>query len=522
MTDVLDHSALQRWRADPVNFIEQVLRDPETGKPFTLLPAQKEFFKHAWQLNGDGRLRHPEQQYCCPKKSGKTATNGMHVLTTTLIFGGPYAEAYIVANDLEQAVGRVFEAIRRIVEASPLLRREATITQNKITFPATGATITAIASDYAGAAGSNPTITSFDELWGYTSESAHRLWDEMVPVPTRKVSCRLVTSYAGFEGESELLQTIYNRGIAQPSIGQDLHAGDGLLMFWSHQPIASWQTPDWIEQMRASLRPNQFARMIENKFTSTDETFVDMDWFDACVDPDLRPLIADKACPVWVGVDASVKRDSTAIVAVGWDDKAKRVRLVWHRIFVPRKCDPIDFEEMIEQTILDLRQRFLLRRCHYDPYQMQASAQRLRRLGVQIFEYPQSVPNLTRSSQCLYELIKSQGITLYRDDDIRLAVQRSVAVESTRGWRIAKDKTSHRIDVVVALGMACVAAVKWGQRERLTPIGVPIAYENGQRVASNETTAATNASWISTAGSRSPISAHHGGRVDYSNRLSDW
>jgi hypothetical protein len=38
----------------------------------------------------------------------------MHLLTTTLVFGGPFAEGYALANDLEQAQGRVFAAIRRI------------------------------------------------------------------------------------------------------------------------------------------------------------------------------------------------------------------------------------------------------------------------------------------------------------------------------------------------------------------------------------------------------------------------
>ena len=425
----------------------------------------------------------------------------MHLLTTTLIFGGPYAEAYAVANDFEQAQGRVFEARRRIVEASPYLRREAAITASKITFPATGASITAIASDYAGAAGANPTISSFDELWGYASESARRLFDEMVPVPTRKVSCRLTTTYAGFEGESELLQELHKRGTSQPSIGADLYAGDGLLMFWTHDPVAPWQDAAWLAQMRSALRPNQYLRMIENRFTNTDDTFVDMEWFDACVDPDAHPTVADKTLPVWVGVDASVKRDSTAIVAVTWDNKAKKVRLVWHRIFAPSKQDPIDFEDMIEETVLDLRKRFLVRRVHYDPYQMQASSQRLRRLGINMVEFPQSVPNLTRSSQNLYELLKSGGIVLYPDPDIRLACQRSVAIETARGWRIAKDKTSHKIDVVVALGMAALGAVRWGQRDELTSVGVPICFIDGRRLEPGE--------------SRDGVV--HLGRVDWSN-----
>jgi hypothetical protein len=34
---------------------------------------------------------------------------------------------------------------------------------------------------------------------------------------------------------------------------------------------------------------------------------------------------------------------------------------------------------------------------------------------------------------------------------------------SARGWRIAKDKTSHKIDIVVALAQAALAAVRKGQ-----------------------------------------------------------
>jgi len=66
----------------------------------------------------------------------------------------------------------------------------------------------------------------FDELWGYTSERARRLYDELVPVPTRLISCRLTVTYAGFEGESELLHELYRRGLAQPEIAPSLYAGE--------------------------------------------------------------------------------------------------------------------------------------------------------------------------------------------------------------------------------------------------------------------------------------------------------
>ena len=101
---------------------------------------------------------------------------------TTLLFGTRHAEAYCVANDLEQAEGRVFEMVRRIVEVSPLLKREAEVTAGRIAFPATGATITAIASDFASAAGGHPTISCFDELWGYVSRA-------LTPAVGRNNSC---------------------------------------------------------------------------------------------------------------------------------------------------------------------------------------------------------------------------------------------------------------------------------------------------------------------------------------------
>jgi hypothetical protein len=71
----------------------------------------------------------------------------------------------------------------------------------------------------------------------------------------------------------------------------------------------------WLAEMRRSLRPNAYLRLVENRFVSTESTFVDMSWYDACVEPSLKPIPTDPELPVWVGIDASVKHDSTAIVA---------------------------------------------------------------------------------------------------------------------------------------------------------------------------------------------------------------
>jgi phage terminase large subunit-like protein len=180
------------------------------------------------------------------------------------------------------------------------------------------------------------------------------------------------------------------------------------------------------------------------------------------VNADLTPILADRGLSVWAGVDASVKRDSTAIVGCAYDYAAKKVRLVCHRKFQPTQKDPLNFEATIEAELLDMHRRYRLVEVRYDPYQMVSSARRLTAAGVPMLEFPQSVPNLTEASSNLYELIKGRNLVVYPDEEITLAVNRAVAIETSRGWRIAKEKASHKIDLVVALAQAALGAARGG------------------------------------------------------------
>ena len=102
-------------------------------------------------------------------------------------------------------------------------------------------------------------------------------------------------TYAGFEGESELLERLYKRGLQGEEIAPSLYRQPALLMAWHHEPVAPWQTPEWIEQMRMQLRPNAYLRMIENRWVSSESTFIDMDWYDACTDGTLAGELGQRA-----------------------------------------------------------------------------------------------------------------------------------------------------------------------------------------------------------------------------------
>jgi hypothetical protein len=64
---------------------------------------------------------------------------------------------------------------------------------------------------------------------------------------------------------------------------------------------------------------------------------------------------------------------------------------------------------------------------------------------------------------------------LYPAADMRKQALRTVAVESSRGWRIAKEKTSHKIDSIVALAMECRTASDAGPRRNVGSIGIKLS-----------------------------------------------
>jgi phage terminase large subunit-like protein len=141
----------------------------------------------------------------------------------------------------------------------------------------------------------------------------------------------------------------------------------------------------------------------------------------------------------------------------------QQIRLVAHKIFQPTPDEPLDFEATVETYLMELSRRFYVKEIRYDPYQLVAVAQRLTAAGLPMVEFAQSVPGLTESSTNLYDVIQARALIVYPDAEMRLAVSRSVAIESTRGWKISKEKASHKIDVIVALAMAALGAVK-GER----------------------------------------------------------
>jgi hypothetical protein len=131
----------------------------------------------------------------------------------------PGEMALVVANDELQARDRVFDRIAKQCQLQGLVRSgEAIVTKGEITFPAIGSSVQAISADFAGAAGGIFGISSWTELWAFRYEGHIRLWEELTPIPNRR-SLRIVDSYAGFTGDSPILEPMWSRALA----GERIH-----------------------------------------------------------------------------------------------------------------------------------------------------------------------------------------------------------------------------------------------------------------------------------------------------------
>jgi phage terminase large subunit-like protein len=402
------------------------------------------------------------------KKSGKTFLAGALVIWWAFVTSD--SEVINAANDLDQSVGRVFKTVVQILKHNPTLMQSAKILGESIQL-SNGTTITAIASDYKGAAGSRHSLVVYDELWGFSLEKAERLFEELTPPPTEPNAWVLIVTYAGWVGESVLLERLYNRGLAGERIDDDLelYRADDLVMFWSETPRQPWQTQKYYDSQRQILRPSTFARLHENKWVSSESTFITPALWDANVDESHHPLLPDPSRRDFGGIDIGIKNDNAAAHLV--TSLNNRVVQVTHRIWKPTATSPLNIEETVEAFVLDWHARGDVQWL-VDPYQAHQMITRLKAAGVRIEEFPQTVANTVRMGQSIYDLLNARGLRLYPDDEVRQQALNAVAVENPRGFRIAKEKASRKIDAIVALSMACV-----GLLDR--PAMAPLSFSSG-------------------------------------------
>ncbi|MBA7516049.1 hypothetical protein ES705_08094 [subsurface metagenome] len=449
------------YQGNIIKFLEDQYFLIETHEPVVLEAWQKQrIFEPLFKLNEDGLRKYSLAVIGLPKKNSKSCMASM-VANFFLFQDENYGEIILTANSKEQSSWIIFDKLKKSIQMNKRQLKEIKIYEDVIEVKKTGTIARVIAPNYKTGSGTNPSLVVWDELWAMELDRERKFWDELTTVPTRKNPLTLVVSYAGFD-ELSLLYELYKRGIAKTD--------KEMFFIWSHRNLASWVTKKYLDKQRERLRPNTYLRLHECRWTSSESAFVSPEMWDSCVDLNLRPILPGFTGKLSIGIDIGYSHDSSSVVGVYRE--GDRVILGCHKCWIPTKKNPIDIEETVEKYLIELDKNYNVDSFNYDPYQFHRSGVSLAKSGLKMCEYPQTTDRLVECGENLYSLIKGRNLIVYKDREIRDHILKSIAKESSRGFRLIKSKQSERIDLAISLAMASLKAIGIsGGQTRVRAIG---------------------------------------------------
>ena len=403
---------------------------------------------------------------CC----GLTLRNRQSQLLAAVVlwraFNKPRGKFRIVANDQKQAMSRVFGFIVVCLQLNRQLGAQASVNKLTITL-ANGSVIEAVAIDPKGEAGGADDMVEFTELHAATSKAALQMWAETTISPLKHgYAQRWIDTYAGHTGESPILEPLYENIVQEgnrycnseiPDDVETYSLGRAFCL-WNKTPRLAWQTPEYYASETTVLTPPEFDRMHRNKWVSSVQQFVPIEWWDACR---VDKLPDNRHKEIVVGLDAAVSDDCFGIVAISRHGDKIAVRYV--RKWSPPQGGKIEFKNQDNPDDIEYPMGELRRLCRennvicitYDPSQLEYFASECRSTGLGLLEpFNQNQPRFIADKRC-YDAIRERMIMHSGEPDLRQHIMNANSTaEDKDKLRITKRSPSLKIDLAVALSMA--------------------------------------------------------------------
>jgi phage terminase large subunit-like protein len=444
------------------------------GKPFRLLPWQKRTTYELFEIDPETGLRRYRWAYIeVPKKQGKTEYIAALDVAMLCIERGDSPEIACAANSDDQA-DLVFGACKAMCEMSPDLAALTTCYAKEIVLKENpAAKIVRLSAAVGTNDGPSYAVVTLDELHEFTGEKGEGLFNVLTnATAAREQPLVLMITTAGHDPETvcgrfheHALKVIsgevedrefYAKVYAQPT-DLDLHdeAAFEAAIRAANPSLGHTVQMAFYRDQRKRKTPGVFKRYFLNIWTETAEPWLAAGVWESCAgEPRFTP-----GAPTYVGIDASTKRDTTAIVAAQWHgDTLHVLSRAWERPLNPATGGPLEgWQVPIEAVKEELRR---LHREHeatfaYDPAFITWVASELEAEGLRMVEFPQTNQRMVKPTQALYELITGQRLIHNGDPTFARHVRNVVAVQvSGGGQRLAKTKSRKAIDLAIALVMA--------------------------------------------------------------------
>lgn len=483
-----------------------VLTDSDyAGQPFRLMPWQRRLLYEMFEViegqDRDGNPRwirkHLWALVGIPKKNGKTELVG--ALGEFFLVGDDEPSPNVIAAAAsEEQAGLVFTAAKRMAEWSDTLAQVTDTQEKKILVPGKrGAQLVKVAAAAGTNDGKNVYVTLIDELHEWVTKKHTGVFTVLTQGGGARVEpFNVMITTAGSEEDSRCFE-FYEHGVA-------VRAGevvdDRFYMCWYEAPEElDYRSPEarraanpsfglilqdeFYEDMLTKRTEAEYRRYFLNQWTEHEDIWEAATlWDDRQGRPELKEHL-----PTFVGVDIGRKNDSTAVVAVQWDQDEERLH-VWQKLWMNpyppndtrRGSWKLNIAE-VENELRRLREDFVTATLPgedtedellpgpafaYDPHFFSRSADDLEDEGLNMVEFPQTDTRMVPASQRLFELIKSGALVHDGNPAARRQIRSVVAKEKERGWRISKPAGSRKhVDFAIALAMAAYLATEAHESE---------------------------------------------------------
>lgn len=461
---ISDELAAQ-YAVDPIVFLEDQYFLPETRRPIVLEWWQKDLILKPvfYDLTDKGRRKYNIVLIGIPKKNGKSSF-GAGIGIYILYAGEPYGEVIVAANAKDQASMIIYSKMKQAVRLNPVLKQNTLSLKDMIEIKSTGSIARCVAHQYETAAGLNPNLTLFDELWAFTER---RFYDELTVVPTRIDPLIFIVTYAGYE-QHGLLWELYTDGLEGDTI---IDTGDPevivkhgrkdphMFMLWSHKNLASWITKEYLDAQRSRLPPDVYARLHEARWVTAGSRFITRDDIEAMHrTPFLMQITprTDRLLQYIVATDLGLSEDRTARVVGHFEPSDGNIYLDNIRIWQGTPEEHVPIRE-VEEDLVWCANTFKARTLVVDPWQLEYVIQRLKGIyNIVPFNFQTGLQHL---SQLFVNMLRSHRIRTYHEPALEKELHNTIIKQTAAGWRI-DHYGKRKNDIVIATGMMMTEAIK--------------------------------------------------------------
>jgi phage terminase large subunit-like protein len=394
--------------------------------------------------NDDGTPRHRLVWIELARGHAKTSLVAGVALARALS-GGHGVNCFALASDADQAA-LVLEALDGQCRRNPRLAARLRQSRERYTVKATGGFIRVLPADVPSAFGLAPDARSVlficDELTRWRDRG---LFDMALTTLPKVRDAQLIV--------------ITNAGVKR-SWQEEARAAlaDSGYLFAAPGVIASWIRPEDLALTEANVPALVYRRDYGNVWVDSAGGFISREDLRRCVDRDWQSqLCGERAASYVYALDLGLTRDRTARAIVHLDPDGQRVVLDALKVWQGTRDDPVLIAD-IEEDMAYCHEQFYRPLMVVDPWQMQATIQRLRG-QYRLEEFTFTSENVRRLSQNLYGLLHNGQLRLYPDVEMEAELLGLEVKQTGYGWRIDHQAQGFS-DRAMALGMAALIAVE--------------------------------------------------------------